>query len=131
MVGNPRVLELLEEMLSSEKTPEEVCRDCPDLLPEVQKPWHDFRCIARAVRAWFLEPESRAVAGAGVAVPVPTGLPQVPGYRVQEVLGRGGMGVVYKAWHERLSRTVALKMLLAGEYSRPEELARFLREAET
>ncbi len=40
------------------------------------------------------------------------------------------MGVVYKAWHRRLSRAVAVKMLLAGAYVRPDELERFLREAE-
>jgi hypothetical protein len=36
MGGNPQVLGLLEEMLDSGKTPQEVCRDCPELLPEVQ-----------------------------------------------------------------------------------------------
>src|SRR5262249_38129567 len=64
-------------------------------------------------------------------LPLPTAaLPQIRGYEVQGVLGRGGMGVVYKAWHRRLHRAVALKMLLAGPYARPEELERFLREAE-
>src|SRR5262249_23986875 len=43
----------------------------------------------------------------------------------------GGMGVVYKAWHQRLQRPVAIKMLLAGSYAQPQELERFLREAET
>src|SRR5262249_57941776 len=57
-------------------------------------------------------------------------LPQVPGYEIQGVLGRGGMGVVFKARHLKLNRTVALKMLLADGYARPEELARFRRDAE-
>jgi serine/threonine protein kinase len=50
---------------------------------------------------------------------------------VQEVLGHGGMGIVYKASHLRLRRPVAVKMLLAGPYAQPQELKRFLREAET
>ena len=40
------------------------------------------------------------------------------------------MGVVYRAWHLRLNRAVALKMLLAGPCARPEELERFLRESQ-
>ena len=57
-------------------------------------------------------------------------MPRIPGYEVEAVLGRGGMGIVYKARHLRLNRLVALKMLLAGAYAGPEELERFLREAE-
>src|SRR5262245_6919723 len=41
------------------------------------------------------------------------------------------MGVVYRAWHHRLQRPVAVKMLLAGAYAQPQELERFLREAQT
>src|SRR5262245_60397249 len=54
----------------------------------------------------------------------------VPGYQIEQVLGRGGMGVVYKARHLTLKRTVALKMVLAGSHAGPGELARFRIEAE-
>jgi serine/threonine-protein kinase len=130
MPMDPNVLGLLEEMLDTGKTPEEVCRECPHLLPEVWQRWKEFRRFDAEVGAWYPEPVTNTRIGARKPV-LPVSLPQVPGYEVQEVLGHGGMGVVYKASHQRLSRTVALKMLLAGPYSRPEELERFLREAET
>jgi serine/threonine protein kinase len=44
-------------------------------------------------------------------------------------LGRGGMGIVYKAWQKSLERPVAVKLLLAEHSSNPQLLARFLAEA--
>ena len=39
MDGDSRVRQLLEELLDSEQTPEEVCHHCPELLPEVRRRW--------------------------------------------------------------------------------------------
>lgn len=54
----------------------------------------------------------------------------IAGYRIDRVLGRGGMGVVYAAWHPRLPRLDALKVMPATISHDPAFRARFIREAE-
>src|SRR6516162_1331596 len=82
MAGNPQVLGLLEETLDSGKTPEEVCRDCPELLPEVRERWQAFCRIDAQVRTLLPGLGAPSAAGAVAHVPPPAGLPQVPGYEV-------------------------------------------------
>jgi serine/threonine protein kinase len=49
-------------------------------------------------------------------------------YRILEVLGRGGMGIVFKAQHQHLEKTVAIKILPSHVTERPAAVARFRRE---
>jgi serine/threonine-protein kinase len=128
MADEPQVQQLLDELLDSECTPEEVCAACPELLPEVRRRWRQMRLVEAELEALF--PTRQEPGG---AAPMPVGrasLPRIPGYDVEAVLGQGGMGVVYRARHLRLNRPVALKMLLAGAYAGTHERARFQREAE-
>ena len=92
-------------------------------------------CWPRSARGWRGSGRSRPGSASSSRRPVrwttpetaPPGrdLPRAPGYELIGVLGRGGVGVVYKAVQVRLNRAVALKMLLAGAFATRSERRRF------
>ncbi|MBC8106400.1 MAG: serine/threonine protein kinase, partial [Anaerolineae bacterium] len=125
-----RIQQLLEQMLESTCAPDAVCADDPELLPKVRERWRQLQGIEAGLDELFpgsgpaiaRDKESPARRGANL-------LPDIPGYDVLAVLGKGGMGIVYRARHRQLNRIVAVKMLLAGEFASAVELTRFMREA--
>src|SRR4051794_24744226 len=124
MSDDPRVTKLLEDALNSDRTPEEVCADHPELLAQVRERYERCRMLDEQIEALF--PSSRAgssIKNERIRRASPA-LPQIPGYEIQAELGHGGMGVVYKAKPLKLHRHVALKMLLSGAYASRSELDR-------
>lgn len=71
----------------------------------------------------------QAVAGAPRLEVGPVPLTRVAEYELIKEVGRGGMGVVFKARHVRLNRIVALKMIRGGALANADELQRFEKEA--
>lgn len=121
----------------------EACTACGSTIEELDRDDPLAAELRNASREGDLpeEPQLKAVLAGLHALPndsaEPARLPnaadlpagkQIGAYRIGRVLGRGGMGVVYQAWHTQLDRVVALKALPQDRDALPEATARFRRE---
>lgn len=121
--------ELIEEILDTIREsgipPEEACGAYPDLLPKVAHKWSQLLKLEQELERWLPGENDRSTSGNSSRQ-----LPSIPGYEILCELGRGGMGVVFKARNILLNRQVAIKTMLTGLYSTPAERLRFYREAQ-
>jgi serine/threonine protein kinase len=106
---------------------EELCRDQPELTELVRGRIQALEAVYRVPNGLAPMAETQAEVP-GRALFLEPGA--ISGYEILEVLGHGGMGVVYRARQLALKREVALKMILTGPHASAADVRRFRAEAE-
>src|SRR5262245_20368200 len=127
MSRDARIRDLVRRIEETDGTPEDVCRDDPELLAEVRDRWARLRSFDARLDELLLGPDDAGDAEPPADTDAPA---QFPGYEVEERLGAGGMGVVYKARELASGRLVALKRIHPHLRQLPRFSARLAREAE-
>jgi WD40 repeat protein/tRNA A-37 threonylcarbamoyl transferase component Bud32 len=109
---------------------EELLRRHPDLADELRAYLDDQDRMLELARSFRERPTLLPDTAEKPATPVAAELGSFGDYELLEKIAEGGMGVVYKARHLKLNRTVALKMIRADQLGSPAVLQRFRNEAE-
>jgi WD40 repeat protein len=97
-------------------------------FPHLHTELAQWRLAQKSENTGAVSRPSRLVPERGPPSAPPAQWLALPGLKVHEELGRGGMGIIYKAWQVSLMRLVAVKVLRPG--AAPEERVRFRTEAE-
>jgi tetratricopeptide (TPR) repeat protein len=107
------------------------CPNCEEALARLVEPCHSPRSAAPAPPAELVE-QLRGLWAAAFPpddLADPACWPRIEGYELGGILGRGGTGVVYRAWDVALGREVALKMIASGSLPAAADVQRLLNEA--
>lgn len=135
MARDDELAQLLQEMLDQQRDGfdpdvETILVDHPHLADELRELWATLQVAENLGGLARADVESIVDQNVTAYKPEPTSPSSIGDFVIIEELGRGGMGVVYRARQQSLDRIVALKMILRGEFASSEDLQRFRTEAE-